>query len=160
MSRSYALFQACMYGANCWINQTLCNYFRSHHRFPWYGRYVFVSDELSATGQWFALYAFHEPFNPWFDVFAESNFAQWLFKPYSGRGWGVLSGDEKICRMTFSLHMYLLNWAQAREIIYVYYMLRDNIIVWLHGNALNSMYLRYKLWSWRMALFFNGIDEW
>ena len=53
--------------------------------------------------------------------------------------------DEKLSYvMSDELHEYLVKWAARRELVYVYYMLRDNIIVRCHANELNSMYLRYK----------------
>ena len=51
------------------------------------------------------------------------------------------------------------DYAARREFIYVCYMLRDNITFRGHANKF-LMYLRYKSWSWRMALCFIGIDEW
>ena len=67
-----------------------------------------------------------------------------------------LSDEEYLYLMSDELRHYLVNWAARRELIYAYYMLRDNIIVRCHANELNSMYLRMMLTDGLMII---GIDE-
>jgi hypothetical protein len=74
------------------------------------------------------LFYFENGFNPWHDLIPAGVFVQWVFKPKE-RFYGILSPEENYYAFPKNLQKYLSNAARAREMIYVYYMLRDNIIV-------------------------------